>query len=86
MLSFTSCGKKVSDLWPSEQTQEAYGEDAVSENYTYEFSDSGCSTGVQSADTFIEICTQLKDHEINDSCAYDDREELFLSAQCSGVF
>lgn len=86
MLSFTSCGKKISDLWPEATSQAAYAEDAVSEMYTYELKGNGCSTGMQAANTFIEICSQLKDHEANGNCAFEDREDLFITAECSGVF
>ena len=86
MLSFTSCGKKVSDLWPEATSDAAYSEDAVSEMYTYELQESGCSTGLQAASTFSDICTQLKDHTLNDNCAYEDREELFRTAECTGLF
>ena len=86
MLSFTSCGKKVSDLWPEATSDAAYSEDAVSEMYTYELQEPGCSTGLQAASTFSEICIQLKDHEANGNCAFDDREDLFITAECSGVF
>lgn len=86
MLSFTSCGKKIGDLWPEATSQAAYAEDAVSEMYTYELKGSGCSTGLQAASTFSEICSQLKDHEANGNCAFEDREDLFITAECSGVF
>lgn len=86
VLTSVSCGKQVSELWPEATTQEAYADPAVTELYTYEFNGSSCYTGKQAAQTFENICSQLKDHELNENCAYEEREELFLSAGCPGVF
>lgn len=86
LLLFASCGQQVNGLWPEAQSYEAYVEDAIVESYSYEFLSSSCSTGKISAPTFDEICAQLKNDSINENCAAQEREELFISASCSGVF
>ena len=86
LISFTSCGKQVQDFWPEAYQEEAYAEDAVTEMYSYEFNIDGCHTGKQAASTFAEICTQLKDDSINKNCAPEEREDLYVTAECEGSF
>lgn len=80
-----SCGQK-SSVWPTHDVEAANTDPATSEDFTYELSGFRCTTGPQAAATFTEICTTLKDDEINQSCAQAKREELFANSECPGSF
>lgn len=80
-----SCGQN-SSVWPTHDVEAAGVGPATSEEFTYQFSGFRCSTGPQSAATFSEICSVLQDDELNQACAQDKREELFINAECSGSF
>lgn len=84
-LGLASCGKDAS-VWPTAQAKAESVDPATSEEFTYEFSGRRCTTGMQSAKTFGEICEVLTDDQLNAGCAQDKREELFYSAQCPGSF
>jgi hypothetical protein len=84
-LSFVSCGKNA-NVWPVAEVKAQSVGPATSEDFTYQFSGSRCTTGAQASATFEGICTILKDDEINQGCAQSKREELFISAQCPGSF
>lgn len=86
-LSFlmVSCGQN-SSVWPTSEASIEAVEPATSEDFTYQFSGFRCSTGAQSAATFDEICSVLKDDELNQACAQDKREELYINAECPGSF
>ena len=79
-----SCGKNI-NYWPYGAKIQSV-KPAVDEAYTYEFSGKKCSTGAQSASTFDKICEVLKDDQLNEGCAPDKREELFINAECPGSF
>lgn len=85
-LMAISCGKNANNIWPTTTEQEAYADPAIASYYEYSFSTSKCNTGNQTAPTFAEICAQLKDNSLNNNCALEEREELFISAECEGVF
>tara|TARA_Y100000385_G_C13000479_1_gene596961 strand:+ start:180 stop:470 length:291 start_codon:yes stop_codon:yes gene_type:complete len=80
-----SCGQN-SNVWPTSEASIESVEPATSENYTYQFSGFRCNTGPQSAATFSEICSALKNDELNQGCAQDKREELYINAECPGNF
>ena len=84
-ILMVSCGKN-SSVWPTHDVEAASVEPATSEEFTYQFSGFRCNTGAQSSATFSGICEVLKDDELNQSCADDKREDLFLSANCVGSF
>lgn len=83
--SIISCGKNRT-VWPTAKVSTKSIEPAISEKFTYQFSGIKCSTGAQSAATFFEICKVLQDDELNDACAQDKREELYINADCPGSF
>lgn len=80
-----SCGQE-STLWPVKSIESASVGPATSELFSYEFSGPGCTTGMQSAQTFDEICQTLTDDNLNQGCAENKREDLFYSAECVGSF
>ena len=80
-----SCGKDIS-YWPYGEVQVQSVKPAVNEAYNYEFSGIKCTTGPQKASSFDKICEILKDDQLNDGCASDKREELFINAECPGSF
>ena len=84
-LSLFSCGnpKKALGLEPK-KIQKI--EPAGPEEYSYQLHDGGCSTGEHSFTTFDQACNALKDDELNRQCAYEQREELFINAECAGDF
>jgi len=81
-----SCGKNANNIWPTTTEQEAFADPAVATLYEYSFSKNSCQTGNQSASTFVEICKTLKDNSLNNNCAIEERENLFISAECEGIF
>ena len=84
-ILLTSCGQN-SYNWPYGGTKIQSVKPAVDEAYTYEFSGKKCTTGPQSASTFDKICEFLKDDQLNEGCAPEKREELFINAECPGSF
>jgi hypothetical protein len=89
IMSMASCGRldlNEMGIMPEAQASSAAVDPATSEDYSYQFSGHRCNTGKHSARTFSEICQLLKDNEVNQYCASDKRENLFLSAECSGTF
>lgn len=85
ILLFISCGKDTS--FPGQRTEKVlFVSPAETEEYSYEFTKRGCSTGVQTFPTFYDACEGLKNEVLNDGCAYDDRKELFETSYCPGVF
>lgn len=85
-LFFISCGQQVNPFDGSFQTQSIESESAVTEQYHYELTEVDCTTGEQSKATFNEICVALKDDNINNQCAKEDREILFNNSRCEGTF
>ncbi len=87
LLNFVSCGKQVNSfIEDNTAVKQAEVDEAVAVNYEYEFSKRTCSTGSQVAKTFDEICHTLSDNELNNNCALEEREELFIGSRCPGVF
>ena len=84
ILSFTlfiSCGKTLENL--RENSVSVQKVDPVDEEkFSYELDGIACSTGKHKFAKHEQACTALK----NDYCAQDEREDLFLSEQCSGLF
>lgn len=85
LIIVSSCGKQDS-LWPSKVIETASVEPAIAELYSYEFRGSKCTTNVQSFETFNKACAGLRDNELNNNCAANKREELFLNENCPGSF
>lgn len=85
-FSIVSCGKQIESLIPTVETQAIQVESAVAEKYSYEFRTKSCSTGNHKASTFIEICISLKNHSLNNECADEEREVLFLNSECPGNY
>lgn len=84
-MSFVSCGNDNS-LWPTDSQMSSSIEPAQAEMYSYEFYGSKCSTELQSFETFERACEALKNDELNNNCANNKREELFISSACEGSF
>ena len=86
IIFLASCGRAPGFMTQREEAALLNVDPAQAENYSYEFSTTKCSTGVHSFDTFANACEALKNHELNNSCAEDLREELFVSELCPGEF
>lgn len=86
LSTFTSCGKIDDEHNPFVQKLIYEVDPAKSENYSYEFTSSSCTTGVQASSTFVGICSKLKNNSANEGCAERKRENLFISEQCAGSF
>lgn len=59
---------------------------AEAEGYSYELRSSTCSTGEQNFTSFELACEGLKDEALNNDCALEKREELFINSECPGNF
>jgi len=59
---------------------------AEAEAFTYELRSKSCSTGKHSFGSFENACKALIDEELNNECAIEKREELFLNSDCPGNF
>ena len=81
-----SCGRAPGFVTQREEAAILQIDPAQAENYSYEFSTTKCSTGIHGFDTFTKACEALKDHTLNNECAENQREELFISEQCPGEF
>jgi hypothetical protein len=86
LLSFVSCGKEISSLIPEQKAQDIQVDSAVSEKYSYEFRTRSCSTGSHQGSTLVDICLTLKNNDLNEDCAHDEREVLFENSSCPGIF
>ena len=85
-MNLVSCGKD-SFINPYGTQQTVYKvEPAATEDYSYEFGDQVCSTGKQSFITFKQACDGLKDEQLNNECAGEQRAELFTISSCPGSF
>ena len=85
ILSFVACGKNAQI--PGQRSEQVfYVAPAESETYTYEFTKKSCSTDKKSYYTFVEVCEALTNHEINNECAQEERQELFENSECPGSF
>jgi hypothetical protein len=47
------------------------------EEYKYELSENGCSTGKQELESKSDMCTRLKDNGANNGCAYTLRKQRY---------
>ena len=56
-----------------------------SAKFSYDFTENGCKTQKQSADSVDGICRKLKDHALNNYCAYGMRAEEFKRYNCFAV-
>lgn len=56
---------------------------AESQNYSYNLSENGCSTGDHSFSSLDSMCDGLKDDSLNNQCAYNLRRMKFES-ECPG--
>lgn len=81
---FVSCGKDGAFVTDKKIIYTV--KPATAEKYEYELRIDGCTTEIQTFDTFLEVCQGLKDEELNNSCAQDGREELFEKSACPGDF
>lgn len=52
------------------------------EEYKYELSENGCSTGKQELESKADMCTRLKDNGANNGCAYTLRKQKFEQDGC----
>ncbi len=52
------------------------------EEFKYELTENGCSTGEQKTDSKEQLCTRLKDAGANNGCAYNLRKERFVAEGC----
>ncbi len=80
-----SCGKDGINL-TGEPTIVYTSVPAETEDYSYEFSKRDCSTGVQSFKSLVDVCEGLKDDELNNQCAGEDRKHLYEISECPGNF
>lgn len=78
-----SCGKEAMPWEPSIQVQAVTPAEPV--DYSYELKTKKCTTGKHQFDTLIEVCQALKDNELNNECALEEREKLFHTS-CPGSF
>ena len=87
LCTLVSCGD-TSKIWPDPGANKTVYkvEPAQVEAYTYELRTRSCSTGKHSFASFQTACDALLDHELNNQCAVDKREELFINSQCPGNF
>ncbi len=86
LLSFISCGKNAL-IQGETKTITVYSvEEAAPEDYTYELMTDDCTTGPQAFKTFINACKGLTNHELNNQCALEERQELFENEECPGEF
>lgn len=85
LFTFISCGKAIDQLrLDSVKVQKV---DPVDEEmFSYELRDSGCTTGIQKFAKHEQACLGLKDDNLNQQCAQEERRDLFLSESCSGLF
>ncbi len=86
LVLLVSCGKVTSVIQQRNKVVVMDIEPAQAEDYEYEFIKLDCTTGSHSFDTFVKACNALKNDEKNNSCAEDDRKDLFESAECPGEF
>lgn len=59
---------------------------AEAEGYSYELRSTSCSTGKHSFGSFEKACEGLVDDDLNNQCAFEKREELFVNSECPGNF
>lgn len=85
LFLFISCGKDGITI-PKKVVTVYKVEPAVAEDYSYEFTKAKCTTDKQNFGTFILACDGLKNHVLNNECAEDKREELFINSECPGDF
>ena len=83
-LTFASCGK-LDDLAHGGKT--IYKVEAAEEEpYSYQLIGKSCHTGEHEFTSFSAVCQGLRDNELNNDCAQEEREELFLNSECAGNF
>jgi hypothetical protein len=85
IINLISCGKD-SPLTPGRSETIYKVEPAQAEDYSYEFTKRDCTTGVQAFQTLIQACDGLRNNDLNNECAKEKREELFVNSKCSGDF
>lgn len=78
ILTFTliSCGKT--------KTTKIFKTNALPEAYSYSFYEDNCETGEHKFYRLAEACEALLNEELNNFCAFEDRENLYLST-CNDV-
>ena len=89
LFLLVSCGKEFNSIvpnFPEASASEVESTNAISEQYSYEFHEKSCYTGNHKSATFKGICSALSNHNLNENCASNKRESLFLSSSCPGVF
>ncbi len=52
------------------------------EEFKYNLTENGCSTGEKTADSKSEMCTMLRDAGTNNGCAYSLRKQKFEQEGC----
>jgi len=52
------------------------------EEFKYNLTENGCSTGDKSFESKDAMCTALKDNAANNGCAYSLRKEKFAQDSC----
>ena len=52
------------------------------DDYKYSLTENGCETGEHEADSKDEMCTQLKNNDLNKSCASNLRKEKYEADGC----
>lgn len=82
-ILFVSCGKEAMPWEQSIQVQSVKPAEPV--DYSYELQSQKCTTGKHEFDTLIEVCEALKNNDLNNDCALEEREKLF-STSCPGSF
>ncbi len=85
LLTLVSCGAEKKLFQPETKTVQA-SEPAVSEEFSYAFRERKCETGEHTFSTFAAVCGALKEVERNNDCAEEEREDLFVGAECPGDF
>ncbi len=85
-LTLISCGQEANPFSSQVEIQEAQVDSAVTELYQYELTEVDCTTGEQKESTFDKICLALRDNNLNNQCAEEDREILFNNSDCPGTF
>lgn len=89
IVLFVSCGKvdfkKLTEFNKQDiiATQSQVAQELP---YAYKFSGTDCTTNLQENSTLNGICESLKNDELNNNCAEDKREEIFVKESCPGSF
>lgn len=84
LFSFISCGKV--EGFGIERQLVTNVEPAEIEPFSYHIVGDNCTTGEHIFQSFARTCEALKNNDLNQNCAIDQREDLFVFSECDGEF